>query len=141
MNRTLSLGLLAALAAASAWPALAQTALPAPKSAPVVNILGSVDMGKEFPGMAGNLMVLRTITIAPGGGMALHSHKGKPEVVRVVSGVLSEQRNGGPIVQDQPGSTVVNDGSLSHVIVNMGTVPVELIAASIIPDPAAAPKP
>ena len=30
MNRTLSLGLLAALAAASAWPALAQTALPAP---------------------------------------------------------------------------------------------------------------
>ena len=140
MNRTLCLGLFAAAAMISG-PALAQTALPAPKSAPVVTILGSVDMGKEFPGMAGNLMVLRTITIAPGGGMALHSHKGKPEVAHVVSGVLSEQRNGGPIVQDQPGSTVVNDGSISHIIVNMGTVPVELIAASIIPNPAAAPKP
>lgn len=140
MNRTLTLGLFAA-AAMIAAPALAQTALPAPKSAPVITILGSVDMGKEFPGMAGNLMVLRRVTIAPGGGMALHSHKGKPEVVNVVSGVLSEQRNGGPIVQDPAGSTVVNDSSISHIIINMGTVPVVLMAASIIPDPAAAPKP
>ena len=140
MHRTLALAVFAA-AAMIAAPALAQTALPAPKSAPVITILGAVDMGKEFPGMAGNLMVLRSVTIAPGAGMALHSHKGKPEVVKVVSGVLSEQRNGGPIVQDQPGSTVVNDGSISHVIINMGTVPVVLMAASVIPDPAAAPKP
>jgi quercetin dioxygenase-like cupin family protein len=140
MNRALTLGLMAAAGAMAACPALAQSALPAPTSAPAITILGAIDMGKEFPGMAGNLMVLRTVSIAPGGGMALHAHKGKPEVVRVVSGVLSEQRNGGPIVQDLPGSTVVNDGSLSHIIVNMGTVPVELIAASIIPDPAA-PKP
>jgi quercetin dioxygenase-like cupin family protein len=138
MKHALRFGLFAAAMAAS--PALAQSALPAPKSAPVVAILGAVDMGKEFSGMAGNLMVLRTVTIAPGGGMALHAHKGKPEVVQVASGVLSEQRNGGPIVQDLPGSTVVNDGSISHTIINMGTVPVVLIAASIIPDPAA-PKP
>jgi quercetin dioxygenase-like cupin family protein len=141
MNRTLTLGLFAAGAAMIACPALAQTALPAPKSAPVITILGTIDLGKEFPGMAGNLMVLRTVSFAPGAGMALHAHKGKPEVAHVVSGVLSEQRNGGPIVQDEPGSTVVNDGTLSHTIVNMGTVPVQLIAASIIPDPAAAPKP
>ena len=140
MNRTLTLGLLAT-AAMTAGPALAQTALPAPTAGGVITILGAIDMGKEFPGMAGNLMVLRSVTFAPGAGMALHSHKGKPEVVKVVSGVLSEQRNGGPITQDLPGSVVVNDGSLSHVIVNMGTVPVVLTAASIIPDPAAAPKP
>ena len=89
--------------------------------------------------MAGNLMVLRTVSIAPGGGMALHAH-------RQARGRARRQRRAERTAQRRAdrtgpaGLTVVNDGSLSHIIVNMGTVPVELIAASIIPDPAA-PKP
>jgi quercetin dioxygenase-like cupin family protein len=125
------------LAGTVALPALAQDPGTAPPrrlvaaEAPKGTVTATVDMGAEFPAMQGYVYTQTLTTVAPGTGRAWHSHKDLPEIVRIVSGVLTDARNGGEAKAYGPGSTLVNAGGTEHMWANLGTEPVVFIATAI----------
>jgi quercetin dioxygenase-like cupin family protein len=145
MHRLKAAALAVLIAAGAAGLARSQpAALPVPTVRPVGMALGSIDLGKEFPqmpGMQGRTLNLSLTTVAPGAGMAAHSHKDLPEIAHIISGVLTEQRNGAPPTNLGPGSTLINDSSTTHAYVNLGKEPVVFYIANIRPPAAPAPAP
>jgi quercetin dioxygenase-like cupin family protein len=125
----------ALLTAAVAWSASgaahAQTTLPAPTHGPVGERLGVIDLGKAFPQMQGYELRLSRLTIPPGGGLSPHSHKEMPEIVYIVSGRLTEQRNGAAPVVYGPGSTLINDETVNHAVLNQTNEPVIYIGTHV----------
>jgi len=125
-----------AAALASAGAASAQTPSPqrlAPVEAPVSPPTATIDLEAEIPQMKGYVLVQALNTVPPGMGRTLHSHVGRPEILRVLSGVLTEVRNGGPPKQYGPGSTLINAGGIEHTWANLGTEPLVFIATQIKP--------
>ena len=97
----------------------------------------NVDLGNEFPQLEGYRFTQNFYTIAPGTGRAMHGHAGAPEIVRILSGTLTDSRNGGPPIAYGPGSTILNLKDTNHMWANLGTEPVVFIATSIkSPQPA-----
>lgn len=95
------------------------------------DLTASVDLGAEFPQMKGFLFTQHLFTVAPGTGRALHSHKDLPEIVRILSGTLTQNRAGEPPRDYGPGSTIVTSGGVSHEWVNRGKEPVVFISTAI----------
>ena len=116
--------------------ALAQGSFPATGGRQESRTLGAVDLGAEFPAMAGYALTLRTTTVAPGAGHPMHSHKGAPEIITIVSGVLSDQRDG-KIAAHGPGDVLINDSGVSNAVFNAGPQPVLYYAATVAPPPKA----
>lgn len=116
--------------------ALAQGAFPAMNGRQESRTLGAIDLGAEFPAMAGYALTLRTTTVAPGAGHPMHSHKGAPEIIAIVSGVLSDQRDG-KITTHGPGDVLINDSAVSNAVSNAGAQPVLYYAATVAPPPKA----
>ena len=107
----------------------------APVEAPKSIQTASIDLGAEFPQMKGYVFTQGVNVIQPGTGRALHSHAGKPEIVRILTGTLTDARNGGPAIRYGPGSTLVNAGGVQHTWANLGTEPVVFISTGIDPAP------
>lgn len=114
--------------------ALAQPAAPQ-RLAPVEVVTSPpsavVDLGAEFPQMKGYVMSQTLNSIPPGQGRAMHSHAGSPEIVRVLSGTLTEAHNGGPPSQYGPGSIMINAKGTQHMWANLGSEPVVFLATSV----------
>ena len=132
--------LAAAVIASGASGAYAQPTLPAPIHGPVGERLGVIDLAKAFPQMKGYELRLSRLTIPPGGGLTLHSHKQMPEIVYIVSGHLTEQRNGGAPVVYGPGSTLINDETVTHMVLNQTNEPVIYIGTHVSKPQAPPPK-
>lgn len=113
-------------------PAMAQTVPEAPKG----QVTATVDLGAEFPAMQGYVFTQTVSTIAPRTGRAAHSHKDFPEIVRIVSGTLTQNRTGEAPQAYGPGSTIVNAGGITHQWGNLGKEPVVFIATAIRKAPA-----
>ncbi|HTI65975.1 MAG TPA: cupin domain-containing protein [Caulobacteraceae bacterium] len=117
-----------------AAPAFAQTGAPqrlAPVDPPAPKVMASVDLGAEFPAMQGYEFAQMLMTVPPGAGWAWHSHTGSPEIVRILSGVLTDARNGGAPTPYGPGSTLVNAQGTQHMWANLGSEPVVFVATAI----------
>jgi quercetin dioxygenase-like cupin family protein len=54
-----------------------------------------------------------------------------PEIQYIVSGVLTDQRNGGPPIAYGPGSTLINDVDVTHATLNAGKEPVVLYTTNV----------
>jgi quercetin dioxygenase-like cupin family protein len=98
--------------------------------------LATIELGKAYPVMKGYQLKFSRITVPPGGGLTKHSHKELPEVQIIISGVLTDQRNGGPPHAFGPGSILVNDADVTHATINMGKVPVVLYSSNVSKPPA-----
>ncbi len=60
-----------------------------------VALLGVVDLGAEIPGMQGRRLRMRRVTIEPGGVFGpLHDHRGRPGLVYVLEGTITDHRDG-----------------------------------------------
>jgi len=116
--------------------ALAQGSFPATGGRQESRTLGAIDLGGEFPAMAGKALTLRITTVAPGAGHPMHSHKGAPEIIAIVSGVLSDQRDA-KITTHGPGDVLINDSGVSNAVFNAGAQPVVYYAATVAPPPKA----
>jgi quercetin dioxygenase-like cupin family protein len=116
-----------------AAPLSAQSAAPAAAlpDASKGDLTASIDLGAEFPAMQGYVFTQTLYIIAPGTGRALHSHKDFPEIVRILSGTLTQNRAGEPPRAYGPGSTIVTSGGVSHEWANLGKEPVVFIATAI----------
>ena len=97
-----------------------------------VELLATVDLGPEIPGMAGRQLRMRSVTIAPGGVFGpAHDHRGRPGTVYVLQGTITDHREG--IATDYgPGVGWPEDRNTVHWLENRGSVPAVEISVDVV---------
>ena len=98
----------------------------------VVEALATVDLADEIEGMAGRRLRMRMVTIAPGGIFGpVHDHKGRPGVVYVLQGTITDHRDG--VATDYgPGVGWPEDRNTTHWLENRGSIPAVEISIDIV---------
>ena len=97
-----------------------------------VELLASVDLGSELPGMEGRRLRMRMVTIEPGGVFGpLHDHVGRPGTVYVLEGTITDHRDG-TSTEYGPGLGWAEDKNTLHWLENRGTVPAVEISVDIV---------
>ncbi len=87
-----------------------------------VELLATVDLGPELPGMEGRQLRTRRVTIEPGGVFGpLHDHRGRPGTVYVLEGTITDHRDG-TSTEYGPGVGWPEDHKTFHWLENRGTV-------------------
>src|SRR4026209_2770784 len=97
-----------------------------------VELLATVDLGPEIKGMAGHQLRMRMVTIEPGGVFGpVHDHRGRPGIVYIVQGTITDHRNG--VATDYgPGVGWPEDRDTLHWLENRGTSPAVEISVDIV---------
>jgi len=97
-----------------------------------VELLATVDLGPEIEGMAGHCLRMRMVTMQPGAVFGpLHDHKGRPGVVYVLQGTITDHRNG--VAQDYgPGVGWPEDRHTLHWLENRGATPAVEVSVDIV---------
>jgi len=97
-----------------------------------VKLLASVDLGLEIEGMAGRHLRMRMVTIEPGGVFGpLHDHKGRPGIVYILQGTITDHRNG-LATNYGPGVGWPEDRNTLHWLENRATTPAVEISVDIV---------
>ncbi|MGZ0149819.1 cupin domain-containing protein [Kribbella sp. WER1] len=97
-----------------------------------VELLASVDLGVEIPGMDGHRLRMRMVTIEPGGVFGpLHDHVGGPGTVYVLEGTITDHRDG-RTTDYGPGLGWPEDRNTVHWLENRGTVPAVEISVDVV---------
>ncbi len=88
-----------------------------------VELLRKFDLGPEIEGMAGLQFRMRRVTFEPGAVFGpLHDHKGRPGMVYILEGTITDHRNG--VAKEYgPGAGWPEDMSTYHWLENRGTTP------------------
>ena len=100
-----------------------------------VTLLATLDLGAELEGMAGRQMRMRMVTIQPGGVFGpVHDHKGRPGMVYVLQGTITDHRDG--VAREYgPGVGWPEDRNTTHWLENTGTTPAVEISFDIVTQP------
>ncbi len=97
-----------------------------------VELLATVDLGREIDGMDGRQLRMRMVTIAPGGVFGpLHDHVDRPGTVYVLQGVITDHRDG-TTTDYGPGVGWPEDRDTLHWLENRGTVPAVEISVDVV---------
>jgi len=98
------------------------------------DLLATVDLGPEIEGMAGRQLRMRMVTIEPGGVFGpVHDHRGRPGIVYVLEGTITDHRNG--VATDYgPGVGWPEDRDTTHSLENRGTSRAVEISVDIVRD-------
>lgn len=97
-----------------------------------VELLGTIDLGPEIEGLAGRALRLRKVTIEPGGVFGpLHDHRGRPGIVYVLQGTITDHRDGAA-TDYGPGLGWPEDRSTVHWLENRGSVPAVEVSVDIV---------
>jgi len=115
---------------------LAQGVAPTEHKGLSVETLGVIPEAsmKATLGIEGRILLLRAITIAPGGQIAKHSHETVPGLVKVIDGAWVEGRDSGEAVFDantQP--AIIEDEATVHWFYNRGVAPATAIVCDVKP--------
>ena len=94
-------------------------------------VLAAIDLAKEIDSVRGRELRLSSAVIAPGGHVGLHSHRGDPTIVYMLSGVLTNHHDDGTTEEFHPGEAFAEYGPRSHWVENKGSAPVRFIVANI----------
>ena len=95
-------------------------------------VLETVDLGPEIEGMGGRQLRMRMVTIEPGGVFGpIHDHRGRPGIVYIVQGTITDHRNGGA-TDYGPGVGWPEDRDTVHWLENRGTSPAVEISVDIV---------
>ncbi|WP_111719917.1 cupin domain-containing protein [Homoserinimonas sp. OAct 916] len=110
------------------------TSVPEPKGVSV-ELLANLDLGPEIEGMVGHQLRMRKVTIEPGGVFGPpHDHVGRPGMVYVLQGTITDHRNG-TTVEYGPGPGWPEDSLTTHWLENMGTITAVEISVDIVVQP------
>lgn len=94
-------------------------------------LLATVDLGPEVPGMDGLQLRMRKFTMEPGAVFGpLHDHKGRPGVVFVLEGTITDHRDGAT-TDYGPGLGWPEDRNTLHWLENRGTVPAVEVSVDV----------
>lgn len=120
--------------AASSGPALADEDFPTEHKGLAVEQLGVVpaDSMERQVGLDGHILLLRRITIEPGGQIARHSAAEVPGVVYMETGAWTEGRESGETVH-AAGETFIEDADTVHWFYNRGDEPASALVCDIKP--------
>lgn len=123
-----------ALFAGFSGSGLAQSAPPAEHKDLNVETLGfvSAESMQAQVGLAGRILLLRRITIEPGGQIAKHSAESTPAVVYMVTGTWTEGRASGE-TKHSAGATFIEDKNTVHWFYNRGAEPATALVCDIKP--------
>jgi len=95
------------------------------------DIVGSVDLQSEVSFNDHDLR-LRRLVVQPGGVVPLHSHAGRPALITVVSGAITEYNSRCLVGIDHAAGDVASEsGGISHWWKNNGSVPAVLLSADV----------
>jgi quercetin dioxygenase-like cupin family protein len=95
------------------------------------DLVGSVDLQSELAFDDHDLR-LRRLVVQPGGVVPLHSHAGRPALITVVSGNITEYSSKCRVGIDHAAGEVASEsGGVSHWWKNNGTVPAVLLSADV----------
>jgi quercetin dioxygenase-like cupin family protein len=111
-------------------PALAQPQ-PTPPKGFKLQPLAAIDLGREFEGMKGRTLRMSYVVVDPGAIMPAHPHKDQPEIIYVMQGTLTEDRNNAGPKDYGPGSVIAVAGDVSHALWNRTSTPVVYIVTPI----------
>jgi len=96
-----------------------------------VQPLSTVDLAGEIEGLAGHQLRMRLVTIDPGGVFPVHDHVGRPGIVYVLQGTITDHRDG--VATDYgPGVGWPEDRGTVHWIENRGAIPAVEISIDIV---------
>ena len=94
--------------------------------------LAAVDLGPEIEGMEGHQLRMRLVTIEPGGVFGpVHDHKGRPGIVFVLQGTITDHRDG-IATEYGPGVGWPEDRNTVHWLENRGTVQAVEISVDVV---------
>ena len=98
-----------------------------------VEYLDGVELGTELPGVDGRQLRIRKVSIEPGGVFGpLHDHIGRPGVVFILQGTITDHRDG--VVTDYgPGLGWPEDRHTLHWLENRGNIVAIEISVDIAP--------
>ncbi len=97
-----------------------------------VEVLATVDLGPEIQGMEGRQLRMRTVTIEPGGVFGpVHDHKGRPGIVYVLQGTITDHRDG-TATDYGPGVGWPEDRNTVHWLENTGTAAAVEISVDVV---------
>ena len=95
-------------------------------------LLATIDLGVEIPGMAGYQLRMRKFTFAPGAVFGpVHDHKGRPGTVYVLQGTITDHRDG-VATEYGPGLGWPEDRNTKHWLENRGKVPAVEISVDVV---------
>jgi quercetin dioxygenase-like cupin family protein len=97
-----------------------------------VQLLATVNLAGEIEGLDGRQLRMRMVTIEPGGVFGpIHDHAGRPGLVYVLAGVITDHRDG--VATDYgPGVGWPEDRNTTHWLQNRGAVPAIEISVDIV---------
>lgn len=94
---------------------------PPPTRGITVEVLATIDLAAEIDGIEGRQLRMRRVTIDPGGVFGpMHDHKGRPGMVFILQGVITDHRNG-ISTEYGPGVGWHEDRHTLHWLENAGT--------------------
>lgn len=95
------------------------------------DVVGSVDLEKELT-FADHDLRLRRLVVQPGGVVPLHSHAGRPALITVVSGAITEYRSTCAVgIDHNAGDVAMESDGISHWWKNNGAVAAVLLSADV----------
>ena len=98
-------------------------------------LLASVDLGAEVPGMEGYRLRMRRFVFEPGAVFGpLHDHVGRPGTVFVLEGTITDHRDG-TTTDYGPGLGWPEDRHTKHWLENRGDVPAVEVSVDVVADP------
>ncbi len=97
-----------------------------------VELLATVDLGPEIPGMEGRQLRMRMVTMQPGGVFGpVHDHQGRPGTVYVLQGTITDHRDG-VTTEYGPGVGWPEDRNTLHWLENRGDVAAVEISVDVV---------
>jgi len=94
-------------------------------------VLAAIDLDQEIDSVHGRELRLSSADIAPGGHVGLHSHRGDPTIVYMLSGVLTNHHDDSTTEDFHPGEVFAEYGPRSHWVENKGSAPVRFVVANV----------
>ena len=93
---------------------------------------GIIDLGVEFPVMAGRQLRARLFTVEPGGVVGIHTHIERPGYAYIISGRIVEHRNDTPdSIEHAAGSVAMEKAGVTHWWENKFDEPVKALVVDI----------
>ena len=89
-----------------------------------------IELGPEI-GVPGRGLRMSRVTVAPGAFFPAHSHRDAPEIIYVVEGELTEERNGASAMSYGPGSVLTMTKDVVHTLANRTTAPTIYVSTSV----------
>ena len=96
-----------------------------------VGTTSALDLGLEIENVTGRQLRVRLITFQPGGAVPLHSHNGRPGIVHVLKGTVTEHVEGKGVFDRHEGDRFVEDRNTVHWVENRSNQTAMVLATDV----------